>query len=505
MSNPRIELLKRDAEQSILKPFRSHGWEARFADEHDYHSSIEIEATKKGRSVRIGLVYSTATDNAHYRFLAGSCERIFFHGSNYELQRYTHGVEIPIEPMGDFFPYLVGLNRALDPSQPTHLKLLSKGSVQRITDENPSEAVRIRLQQLTSETLAKKLILKRANADGISLSDIAANKKAEGVAFAMRNALDYFAGAATDKLNRRILSLYYGALAFAFAEMMAAPSGASDLDEVEGMTKQGHGLYTLSGEQRGFADLRVGVLATGFLPRWIASFGYDTSDFPRQKPKNLGDLEKNPEEMQCRLSQLFASMPEIDGLYGEVFDEAPRWLIPVYSFSDNQKPLLNKTKEVSGSTYIRFFDYSGRLTKEQVELAGWPIAEIRMLSREELESEPPMGQAFQVRVDHDGIETWWGALPIHTSPYRHRITLLLPTLGRIREYRVVAVATLYALSILVRYLPSIWRRVEGGEDDQYLALVSAALSVWERLLPQQFLESITNEHIHTAQPGSWMS
>jgi hypothetical protein len=52
-------------------------------------------------------------------------------------------------------------------------------------------------------------------------------------------------------------------------------------------------------------------------------------------------------------------------------------------------------------------------------------------------------------------------------------------------------------------MPSAWRRIEGGDENQYLALVKAALSVWERLLPEQFLESIAGEGLQTAQPGSW--
>jgi hypothetical protein len=53
-------------------------------------------------------------------------------------------------------------------------------------------------------------------------------------------------------------------------------------------------------------------------------------------------------------------------------------------------------------------------------------------------------------------------------------------------------------------MPSAWRRIEDGDENQYLALVKAALSVWERLLPEEFLESIAGEQVYTAQPGSWL-
>jgi TPR repeat protein len=62
-----------------------------------------------------------------------------------------------------------------------------------------------------------------------------------------------------------------------------------------------------------------------------------------------------------------------------------------------------------------------------------------------------------------------------------------------------------ALSILVRYMPSVWRRVEGGDWDEHLSLVKSALGVFERTLPEQFLESIIGERIHANQPGSFGS
>ena len=69
------------------------------------------------------------------------------------------------------------------------------------------------------------------------------------------------------------------------------------------------------------------------------------------------------------------------------------------------------------------------------------------------------------------------------------------------EFRTIAVITLYALSILVRYMPSAWRRVEGCDWDERLSLVKNALAVFERLIPEQFLESIIGERIYASLPG----
>jgi hypothetical protein len=106
-------------------------------------------------------------------------------------------------------------------------------------------------------------------------------------------------------------------------------------------------------------------------------------------------------------------------------------------------------------------------------------------------------------VDHPESKTWHEALPLHETPFENSGALILPPLSDFNEYRVLAMAILYALSILVRYMPRTWRRVEGGDLDQHLALVKTALGVFERILPQEFLEAITGERVVAAQPGSF--
>ena len=267
------------------------------------------------------------------------------------------------------------------------------------------------------------------------------------------------------------------------------------------MTRQGHGLYALAGPNDGFADLRVGVRANGFLPQWMNFLGYDTSAYPRKKARSASDLDVVPDGMACSLRDLFASMPEIDDLFTEVFGGPPGWVSVAYDNEGNaRRPALNATARKVSSTYVLFLDRSGKVSIESLKSAGWPLAEIRRVD----DFEGPES-AFRARVDHVGHDVWWTALPTHSSPFRTDPTLLFPTLGGLREHRTIAAVTLYALSIMARYLPSAWRPIEGGDEDQYLALVQASLAVWERLLPEQFLESIAGETVRTAQPGSLLA
>ena len=222
---------------------------------------------------------------------------------------------------------------------------------------------------------------------------------------------------------------------------------------------------------------------------------------PKAKPKSPADLNTVPTSMACPLRDLFACMPEIDDLVAEVFDGPPGWIAVAYDQNANTGMRgRNATTERPSSTYGLFIDRSGKVSAERLEGAGWPLAEIQRVDDHE-----GTGSAFRARVDHAGHDLWWTVLPTHSSPFTNGPTLIFPTVGGIRAYRTNAAVTLYALSIMVRYMPSAWRRIEGGDEDRYLALVEAALAVWERLLPEQFFESIAGERVRTAQPGSWFA
>ena len=134
--------------------------------------------------------------------------------------------------------------------------------------------------------------------------------------------------------------------------------------------------------------------------------------------------------MACSLRNLFASMPEIDDLFAEVFGGPPGWVSVDYDNEANARgPALNATARKASSTYGLFLDRSGKVSAESLESAGWPLAEIRSV-----DGYKDTGAAFRARVDHAGHDVWWTALPTHSSPFRTDPTLLFPTLGGLREY-----------------------------------------------------------------------
>lgn len=155
-------------------------------------------------------------------------------------------------------------------------------------------------------------------------------------------------------------------------------------------------------------------------------------------------------------------------------------------------------KQIGETDYGRciWFDDTGRLGKEDVALFPGPISEIG-----EVDSEHG-GRHFRAAVEHPTGKLWWESLDVHHSPFQQD-ALVLPIFGVIGEYRAISVVLLYALSIIVRYRPSVWRRVQEGELDHMRVIIEAFLAVVERILPEQFLAKVTGQRIVAKHAGSF--
>lgn len=102
---------------------------------------------------------------------------------------------------------------------------------------------------------------------------------------------------------------------------------------------------------------------------------------------------------------------------------------------------------------------------------------------------------------HPDHEFWHGAVKLHHSPFTTS-SYIIPIFGDVSEYRCITTVILYALSILVRYHPSIWREVASGKYEDYLVLTGEFLSVFKRLAPEKFLAALLNSKVSVVQPGS---
>ncbi len=171
----------------MLKRFRSHEWAAEVGNEVDRGSFIEIGAARGTVNVRIAVLYSSSEiSNAQYRMLSERVDHIFFKGRPYRLDSFTHGVTVPVEPLDDFFPFLVALNKKVELARFVPTVSRKAPTVRRLTGENPHDAVMARLKQFTSLTLAKKLVARRTEDEGYSLTRDIIDTKATGIAYSIQ-------------------------------------------------------------------------------------------------------------------------------------------------------------------------------------------------------------------------------------------------------------------------------------------------------------------------------
>lgn len=500
----RLRILRGDAEEKILGPLRLHQWVASITREVEADSGyVVIEAVRASVKHKVALLYTSAVANTTYKQLSTEVEHIFIKGELYKLESYAYGISTPISVADDFFDVLLQWNVAtqetageapgVEVKEPT-------AEVNRIIQsDNPIQGIWIRLRQLHSVALAHKTVARRVDAVKATVHSDSLRTKAEGVSFAVRNATDYFRMREEQGVSQRVLNLYYGTLSFAFAEMLAHPDGPATLAEIEEVTKQGHGLYTVDAPGGGFEGLIIGGIASGFFPRWMTFHGHSTAALPTKKPRLHTDLVKVPVQTFASMEQLFGRVPDIGDLFLEIFQGRPEWLQPVYSFDANKGPTLFGSRGPSSpSTYLTMIDRSGRITRDDVLTFPGGLREVTELSSKE------PGRHFRVRVDHEGHEYWHGALALHDSPFVRNTagTLIRPLFGSVAEFRSIALALLYGLSIVVRYRPSIWRRIQDGDLDQYRALIESFLSVVERVLPEQFLAGILGMPVYVRQPGA---
>lgn len=493
----RLNILRRDADAKMFGPLRTHGWNAKI-DQEGYDFLI-IVAERGDQTRRAALLYSAATDNKIYKALEQRADCIFFNGEPSQTGNYAYGVSKPVGPVRDFQLTLVEWNRtssegdfAPDTSDSGPEMESAPPDYRFMLSEQPLESIWLRVQQFQSVRIAAKLIQRRAQAEGVALVPAVVQSKAEGVAFSLRNALDYFQASTGRNVSQRALNLYYGSVAFVFAEMLASPRGPHALAEIENQTKQGHGLYTLDGASDALGDLVVGVISQGFFASWMSFLGHPTKALPSRKPRETSDLAN---ANYHTVEELFASIPEVSDLFRDTLDGKPRWVRTAYDQEANRLATFGPTKRPD-RTYLLFVDDSARLDKEDLTKFPVHIQEIIQVPSAKA------GRVFRGAIDHPGIPLHWDAIPLHHSPFE-RAALIQSIFGEVGEYRACCVALLYALSIIVRYRPSIWRRVQHGDLDHFRVLVEAYLAVVERILPEQFLEQVLGQRVHAKLTGSF--
>jgi len=85
----RMAILRSAADQQIVKPFRTHGWEADITSANENGEYLVITAAKGAVARRVALLYTSATDNAVYKTLDTAVDRTFTNGALYMPESFV--------------------------------------------------------------------------------------------------------------------------------------------------------------------------------------------------------------------------------------------------------------------------------------------------------------------------------------------------------------------------------------------------------------------------------
>jgi len=107
------------------------------------------------------------------------------------------------------------------------------------------------------------------------------------------------------------------------------------------------------------------------------------------------------------------------------------------------------------------------------------------------------------QVVHPKNKYWHQCVDLYKSGYSGT-SIVVPFWG-LRDPFIIHFIILYALSIVVRYLPSLWHDIEDGELNHMRALIEQYLAIVDNVLPRLAVEMITGKKLVVVHPGSLMA
>lgn len=372
-----------------------------------------------------------------------------------------------------------------------------------IVTDQPTEAVWFALKHLQSARVASYALDRKIRAMGVDIDSDKLEERANSLAFCLRNASDYFQGSAHSNISQRVLNLYYGMMSFASAEIVSHPDGPAELGKIEERTRFGHGLeFFDGGGGANFYQTAVILKTNGFFPFWMRLHYRDLARVGvEKKTKDVAELKSYGPHAWASMENLLFRIPELLDLLLPVSNRKPGWIrVGLDSARSFDRP-VNIMDEI-GESYLNLSDATGKLTVTDLKFF-FPAMTSVELNKEKSEKEG-RGKVFSALYMHDHGRNWYDSLNLHNSPFI-RNALIFPIFRHINDFRAICFTLLYALSIIVRYRPSLWRRVTEGDLTHLRVLIESFLTVVERVMPAAFLEQIGGEKIVLQAPGSVMS
>lgn len=364
-----------------------------------------------------------------------------------------------------------------------------------ISGDDPLEVAWLRIKSLTNARLVERMLVQRGTP--LSCTTEVLSVKAAGVASSIASGVGYWTFTSGAR-NSKVLSRYYALLQFTLAEEVARTDTAETLSDVQKHTEQGHGLALYCPPDTDtFEARRAHALWQGHFAKYAQSQGLDPRDFAFQaRLKGPNAVPQGGESKVESITSLFAKVPELAKLIKDHLGEHPR----VVSLRNPQVAGTDLLPSTAG----------GKTT-------SWITVEVPQASPEEsvavissMQRSPflnprvrKIGEVESVvcQVEHIEGKYWHDALDTYSSSFSERCWIE-PLFGRIADPLMVHFVLLYSLSIIVRYLPELWRKIDTAELSHVGSLIDYYLHVVDRILPPLVLGRIIHREIDLDHHGS---
>jgi hypothetical protein len=377
--------------------------------------------------------------------------------------------------------------------------------------ENVDEIVWLRLNRLKSVKLCENLIRKKlTKSPNPLITEEIIKAKAIGLSSAIDSAIGYWE-VNPRSLNAKILSRYYFLLQMTIAEQVSSVKNTDDLKEVQRHTENGHGLGTIIQPEIDFPDnYFTFAVRGGHFYSYTKSLGIDTKKYDFDKrPRKFSDITDKTKIVN--LVDLFRRIPELSNVIEEYTDKPPLSFHIGYSQMNNQHELdavkahIQKTGQFAltapitsneKTSYLAIYSESELVTAEYLDSLSLPMTDFKV------ETDSHSKERYIVgKLIHPSDKHWHQHIKTYHSSYAPS-SYVVPLWGATSDNIVINFTLLYTLSIIVRYLPDLWYRINTGDLNHIGSLTEYYISIVDHVLPLEMLERITEANISIHQPGS---
>lgn len=384
-------------------------------------------------------------------------------------------------------------------------------NIEWLVAENVQETIWLRLKRLTSISLCRKIIQKKHP----SLTPDISGKKANDMSWAVRSALGYWE-TKSGGLNSQILSRYYALLQFSMAEQITSQNPEDDLGSIQSHTEYGHGLFTIKDEEY-FSfptSYYIGCLKSGHFYEYCKYLGIDLSSLTfNRRSRSFREIGSDHHSNLLSLETLLCRVPELHALVGEYFGRNPLSFHIGYDSIRNQEEKIKKGQGIPINPFfpkaeILSSDDNSELEKTFITIYphGYNYSLEEIIGSEIPLNNIETGMDILKRdIQFTGTFThpkgnWGTYLKTYKSGYSGT-SWISPFWGTNDPF-LLHLIILYGFSIIVRYLPDLWHRIEDGDLDHIRAFLEHYLVIVDNVLPKLVVERLTGTHLLVTQPGS---